>query len=439
MLTGLGGRVMTYDGENRPLSVTVNNKRTCYVYDACGTRLKKIENLAANASCTALPATAVATVYFGAVEVRNWLVPGQEQVLTYPSPAVKLTNGVASFLHRDHLGSVRAITDASGVRVESAVYKPFGEQTEFVTPGLAAPESKGWIGERYDADAGLQYLNARYYDPVLGMFLQPDWFEVLKPGVGTNRFSYSFNDPVNKMDPTGHATVYGDPNKTGKNSYQGNVNPGDPGYGNIACGCGLGGRNPTATQWAGLNNALKGIGGGVQGFNGSLGTSVPASGGFLYQSDFSTSAGKFAQVRAVSLAGYVAIEAGANLFFTSDLGRETIKELLASKSIAKIDETAQNFRGPAFAETGKNFIGINFEVVGLYSFRTQSSSWIFGGPYEVAQIDVLIAHEIGHAVYGDSNEQNVVDVYENRYRLERGYALRDLYWDYIGPGGPGRP
>jgi hypothetical protein len=36
------------------------------------------------------------------------------------------------------------------------------------------------------------------------MFLQPDWFEVLKPGVGTNRFSYSFNDPVNKLDPMGN-------------------------------------------------------------------------------------------------------------------------------------------------------------------------------------------------------------------------------------------
>jgi RHS repeat-associated protein len=165
------------------------------------------QTLAANANCAALPVTAVATVYFGAVEVRNWQVPGQEVVLTYPSPAVKLTNGVAGYLHRDHLGPNRAITDAAGARVESAVYKPFGEQTEFVTPGLAAPESKGWIGERYDEGGGLQYLNARYYDPVLGMFLQPDWWEVLKPGVGTNRFSYSFNDPVNKLDPLGNFSI----------------------------------------------------------------------------------------------------------------------------------------------------------------------------------------------------------------------------------------
>ncbi len=30
-LTGLGGKIMTYDGENRPLSVTLSSKKTCYV------------------------------------------------------------------------------------------------------------------------------------------------------------------------------------------------------------------------------------------------------------------------------------------------------------------------------------------------------------------------------------------------------------------------
>ena len=68
----------------------------------------------------------------------------------------------------------------------------------------AAGEDKGFVGERYDAGAGLQYLNARYYDPRLGLFLQPDWFEVTQPGVGTNRFSYSGNDPVNWRDPGGN-------------------------------------------------------------------------------------------------------------------------------------------------------------------------------------------------------------------------------------------
>jgi RHS repeat-associated protein len=118
------------------------------------------------------------------------------------------------------LSSVRAITDAAGVKIETALYKPFGEQSEWLLPGNAAPETKGWIGERYDADAGLQYLNARYYDPELSLFLQPDWFEVTKAGVGTNRFSYSFNDPVNKIDPGGNA-VYRDIDGDGKNEYIG--------------------------------------------------------------------------------------------------------------------------------------------------------------------------------------------------------------------------
>jgi RHS repeat-associated protein len=172
--------------------------------------LKKVEGLAPTQDCTTIPATAPATVYFGAVEVRKWKIAGQEQILTYPHPAVKLLNDLtpaaATYLHRDGLSSVRAITSAAGAKIEAALYKPFGEQSEWVLPGNAAPETKGWIGERYDADAGLQYLNARYYDPELSLFLQPDWFEVTKAGVGTNRFSYSFNDPVNGLDPGGNQT-----------------------------------------------------------------------------------------------------------------------------------------------------------------------------------------------------------------------------------------
>lgn len=56
-----------------------------------------------------------------------------------------------------------------------------------------SPPPHGFIGECYDDASGLQYLNARYYDPKLAMFIQPDWWEVTKPGVGTNRYGYSFN------------------------------------------------------------------------------------------------------------------------------------------------------------------------------------------------------------------------------------------------------
>ncbi|MEQ1409017.1 RHS repeat-associated core domain-containing protein, partial [Neorhizobium sp. Rsf11] len=33
---------------------------------------------------------------------------------------------------------------------------------------------KGYIGERFDAETGLMYLNARYYDPAFGRFIPKD-------------------------------------------------------------------------------------------------------------------------------------------------------------------------------------------------------------------------------------------------------------------------
>jgi hypothetical protein len=41
------------------------------------------------------------------------------------------------------------------------------------------------------------------------MFVQPDWWEVTEKGVGTNRFSYSLNDPVNLTDPGGNVPLLG--------------------------------------------------------------------------------------------------------------------------------------------------------------------------------------------------------------------------------------
>ncbi|WP_143026897.1 HYD1 signature containing ADP-ribosyltransferase family protein [Celeribacter baekdonensis] len=108
------------------------------------------------------------------------------------------------YLHKDQLGSVKLITAADGSLVKTSSYAPFGEAFDEMLSLTRADETKGFIGERYDADAGLQYLNARYYDPRLGLFIQPDWLDPIQPGVGLNRYSYSANDPVNLSDPGGN-------------------------------------------------------------------------------------------------------------------------------------------------------------------------------------------------------------------------------------------
>lgn len=43
-------------------------------------------------------------------------------------------------------------------------------------------------------------------DPVLGRYISPDDWDPTKEGVGTNRYAYALNDPVNKADNNGHNT-----------------------------------------------------------------------------------------------------------------------------------------------------------------------------------------------------------------------------------------
>jgi RHS repeat-associated protein len=116
----------------------------------------------------------------------------------YPHMDVMLQGSAVSFLHRDHLATVKMVTNMSGAVTERTGYAAYGEPK----PTTSLP--KGFIGERPDPETGLLYLNARYYDPALGRFISPDDWDPTLAGVGTNRYAYAGNDPVGKSDPNGH-------------------------------------------------------------------------------------------------------------------------------------------------------------------------------------------------------------------------------------------
>ena len=60
-------------------------------------------------------------------------------------------------------------------------------------------------GQRCDHAVGLYFYNARYDDPALGRFIQPDAI-VPDPGdpQSLNRYSYVGNNPLRYVDPSGH-------------------------------------------------------------------------------------------------------------------------------------------------------------------------------------------------------------------------------------------
>ena len=107
-------------------------------------------------------------------------------------------DGTTTYLHVDQLGSVRALTDGAGAVVGTFAYDPFGQPTG-ATGTATVPF--GFAGQYRDAESGLVYMRARYYDPVTAQFLGRDPL-VAETGAA---HAYASNNPLNRVDPLGLA------------------------------------------------------------------------------------------------------------------------------------------------------------------------------------------------------------------------------------------
>jgi len=139
--------------------------------------------------------------------------------------------GKVYFYHQDGQANVTHLTDASGITVCSYRYDSFGR----TQPCQNVANPYGFAGREYDAESGLYYMRARYYDPSLGRFLSPDPLDLASlllaaqdrragvallpassaalvryPGLGAlrspqqlNPYSYALNNPAAYRDPSG--------------------------------------------------------------------------------------------------------------------------------------------------------------------------------------------------------------------------------------------
>jgi len=113
--------------------------------------------------------------------------------------ALSAQAGKVTYVYTDPQGTTLAEADQNGAVVATYDYRPYGALA------LGQPSSEpGYTGHVSDPETGLSYMQARYYDSVLGRFLSVDPLGPWSGGVSYfNRFSYVGNNPVLRVDPSG--------------------------------------------------------------------------------------------------------------------------------------------------------------------------------------------------------------------------------------------
>ena len=144
--------------------------------------------------CLTFTGTAVIITTISTVPFLSYYFNGQLVAQRTSNLATDVT-----YLHSDHLGST---VETTGYTTTQQLYLPYGAQR--TTEEVAA--AYRYTGQRWEEAIGLYDYDARWYDPELGRFIQPDG---VVPGPANpqalNRYSYGLNNPVKYVDPSGHS------------------------------------------------------------------------------------------------------------------------------------------------------------------------------------------------------------------------------------------
>jgi RHS repeat-associated protein len=205
------GTTFVHDGRQKLMKASKTDGTTLdYAYNADGLRVERVKN-ATGTNYAGMPTGGTRTRYLllGSEEIAD-LDSGRNIIRRYiPGAAIDErvaqvdANGAVTFIHNDKQNSVIALSDTTGNPVVRRGYGVYGEtdaaQMTVAGPGTT-PHPFGYTGRRWDADLGLYYYRARWYDPALGTFQQTDPIGSLDY---INLYAYVGLEPGNGTDPTG--------------------------------------------------------------------------------------------------------------------------------------------------------------------------------------------------------------------------------------------
>ncbi|MEN9455773.1 MAG: hypothetical protein RL210_1292, partial [Pseudomonadota bacterium] len=117
-------------------------------------------------------------------------------VETNPSGTVLKTQ----YLHADHQGSIKAVSDTSGAVIERMGYDAWGKRSD----ALSHSTTRGYTAHEMLDNVGLIHMNGGVYDPLLARFLSVDPINQAPDNAQSyNPYSYVFNSPMMFTDPSG--------------------------------------------------------------------------------------------------------------------------------------------------------------------------------------------------------------------------------------------
>ena len=104
------------------------------------------------------------------------------------------------FYSRDHLGSIREVTDSTGALKAQYDYDAWGNS--FVVSGNMNVDF-GYTGHYFHQPSGLNFTLNRIYNPPLARWMTRDPLDNAEMSQGANLYAYVGNNPINATDPLG--------------------------------------------------------------------------------------------------------------------------------------------------------------------------------------------------------------------------------------------
>ncbi|KPJ92849.1 MAG: hypothetical protein AMJ55_09145 [Gammaproteobacteria bacterium SG8_15] len=194
-ITSQGLWTYTHTTHNRLASVSDNGVQVgIYTYNGLGQRISKTANSVTHSYVYGLN---------GELLQESNSTASVEYVYLNGQPLAVIQQGNVYYLHNDHLGTPRAVTDTAKTVVWRWESDPFGS-----TAANEDPDNNGTVftlnlrfpGQYYDSETGLHYNYFRYYDPRTGRYITSDPIGLAG---GLNTYGYVGGNPLYGYDPYG--------------------------------------------------------------------------------------------------------------------------------------------------------------------------------------------------------------------------------------------